>query len=649
MSKYLKKNVFGAIPLAFEFWADFEFAQLHQNMRQKDDPVFADMLDRIRYGNPTSQDIQQLHLRVLPILAGVDRIENAVNIFDELCKNNNGILCLIPTVSETDRFNKIMSQKKNIETIDIEAEDSNVSSRQLFKREPNYKNPRNLKAKKKTNATAGLETNLHVGVSSRVMLRRNLDTQLGLVNGAIGTITGFVKSNSKKNYIAKIKVKFDQIDDECEIERCVSDYEFQKNVYVARAQFPFTLAWAITIHKAQGLSLNSVLIDLGTGIFQGGMAYVALSRARKLANVHLIDFDPGSLFCSKRAFDEYKRLATQFPQFAFNLPELCNQLPTEFAHLARSEITSDNNKVVVSAEHSNTKQKINTIQNYPIKFLTMNDNSSYANSIVQVLVHLNDDFRSSINQSTDQQTHSFKNIYNQYYECMYKPDGTRAESGLLRNYVANFPQNSERNLYTDLSKKDAYVFLIELLQRLPIELLAYFQFEQASKRKCTCGHVTAYNYQTTIKTTINLSQNNKQNDFAHSFTRQSTMTCDGCNLEQICSIYNIYKIPDNNQFIIIYVPTFDASKKFLNSILTNYDPESIHLPIDIEIISKNRFRIFSILVRNKSNGDGHFQIWTRNLIGKGWVYIDDASSRKYVKLYNNLKNVECIILEKCKN
>jgi ATP-dependent exoDNAse (exonuclease V) alpha subunit len=53
-------------------------------------------------------------------------------------------------------------------------------------------------------------------------------------------------------------------------------------------QFPLMLAWAVTIHKSQGKTLDQVRVDLGNGAFASGQVYVALSRCRKLSDVHLV-------------------------------------------------------------------------------------------------------------------------------------------------------------------------------------------------------------------------------------------------------------------------------------------------------------------------------------------------------------------------
>ena len=96
------------------------------------------------------------------------------------------------------------------------------------------------------------------------------------------------------------------------LERFSADYEYSKNFYVSRSQFPITLEWALTIHKTQGLSLEAVMIYLGKDIFEGGMAYVALSRATCLKNVFIIEFEPSVLYANLKVIEEYNRLYEKF-------------------------------------------------------------------------------------------------------------------------------------------------------------------------------------------------------------------------------------------------------------------------------------------------------------------------------------------------
>ena len=50
-------------------------------------------------------------------------------------------------------------------------------------------------------------------------------------------------------------------------------------------------SWAITIHKAQGISLDAAIIDIGDDIFESGQTYVALSRVKSLEGLYLINFN----------------------------------------------------------------------------------------------------------------------------------------------------------------------------------------------------------------------------------------------------------------------------------------------------------------------------------------------------------------------
>ena len=66
------------------------------------------------------------------------------------------------------------------------------------------------------------------------------------------------------------------------IEKVKSRFTVMKNFYIYKWLFPLILAYAVTIHKCQGLSLDCAIIDLSEEVFSDGMAYVALSRVRSL-------------------------------------------------------------------------------------------------------------------------------------------------------------------------------------------------------------------------------------------------------------------------------------------------------------------------------------------------------------------------------
>lgn len=84
--------------------------------------------------------------------------------------------------------------------------------------------------------------------------------------------------------------------------------------HVIRTQFPLILAWACTVHKVQGISLDKAVIDLGSSIFEYGMAYVALSRIRTISGLILVKFDPSKIKASNVVTKEYDRLKKRYCQ-----------------------------------------------------------------------------------------------------------------------------------------------------------------------------------------------------------------------------------------------------------------------------------------------------------------------------------------------
>ena len=79
---------------------------------------------------------------------------------------------------------------------------------------------------------------------------------------------------------------------------------------IAITQIPLIYAWGITIHKAQGASLDIAEIDAGSNIFECGQTYVALSRVKSLNGLYLTAFNPSKIKVNKKVQDFYGGLSS---------------------------------------------------------------------------------------------------------------------------------------------------------------------------------------------------------------------------------------------------------------------------------------------------------------------------------------------------
>jgi ATP-dependent DNA helicase PIF1 len=77
---------------------------------------------------------------------------------------------------------------------------------------------------------------------------------------------------------------------------------------LAVGQFPLCLAWALTIHKIQGATLDVAEMDIGQSVFEYGQSYVALSRVKTLEGLFLSSLDPNRIAAHPKVLTFYKNI-----------------------------------------------------------------------------------------------------------------------------------------------------------------------------------------------------------------------------------------------------------------------------------------------------------------------------------------------------
>ena len=153
----------------------------------------------------------------------------------------------------------------------------------------------------KKNCLAPAESTLRRG--AQVMMLKNTMQKQGIINGSIGIVTGFNKdkypivyfNNGEKCIIAPEEWSTEVFNEDKQVKETTGTIK----------QIPLALAWAITIHKSQGMTLDQVLCDL-SNVFAEGQAYVALSRVKSLDGLYLKGFKASSLRVNAQVKEFYE-------------------------------------------------------------------------------------------------------------------------------------------------------------------------------------------------------------------------------------------------------------------------------------------------------------------------------------------------------
>ena len=234
---------------------------LTENFRQKNDPTFINLLLRIREGKHTEEDINVLKSRL-----NIKPKGNPVHIVSSNKSaqiiNNSNISKIKEPINKYTAIYKDSGKEPEVDELLI----------------------KELKFQFKQK---GIDT-LDLKKGARVMLTKNLDVSIGLVNGSVGTIDSFIEEGNQEYPVVifdnDIKQLILPVSIELELDGCKA----------SAIQLPLMLAYAITSHKSQSLSLDSAVLDLADA-FCDGQIYVALSRVRSLDGLYLKSFNPAKI------------------------------------------------------------------------------------------------------------------------------------------------------------------------------------------------------------------------------------------------------------------------------------------------------------------------------------------------------------------
>ena len=216
--------------------------------RQDDDPDFLAILENVRVSNVLEKDIEKLNSRI---------------VTPE--EDDGMIITLAPHNMTAESINMQKLSEIDADKFVYEGE---LKGKFDSKRLP-------------------VELNLHLKVGAQVMFTRN-DQLKRWVNGTLAKVVELsnegVKVELDNGEVYSVPLcTWESVDQEYDRK----ERKIKKEVVGSFVQYPLKLAWAITIHKSQGMTFDKMLLDLNRGVFSSGQLYVALSRVRSLEGLYL--------------------------------------------------------------------------------------------------------------------------------------------------------------------------------------------------------------------------------------------------------------------------------------------------------------------------------------------------------------------------
>jgi len=222
---------------------------------------FRDLLMRLRNGQSTIDDWKNLMQQTLTNVRDTSVFDNALHLF--------------PTAMAVAEFNVTKLHSNGEPVAIMNAVHSGPGA-----------------SKASAEDAGGLESVVCLAHGARVMLTANLWVDAGLVNGAMGTVVGICYDNdeSPPSLPLAVTVKFDSYAGPTLSDGTVPITPLRRSwlstdKQSSRLQLPLKLAWAVTIHKCQGMTLDKVVIDVGKKEFSTGLTFVACSRVRSLKDM----------------------------------------------------------------------------------------------------------------------------------------------------------------------------------------------------------------------------------------------------------------------------------------------------------------------------------------------------------------------------